>query len=427
MKIKFSEIKNWLLLIFLFVLPWQTRSIYQTAYIGSDFWEYGSLSLYGTEILLGVIILLFLVEKISNNFSDLFIKHFDKKRLIKILLSFFGILSLFLFTSTNRAVTWQYLNWLISGFCLIFIILQSRLDFKKLSLAVWGGGVLQAILGIWQFFLQYIPANKWLGMAVQDPYQLGVAVVEVGDERWLRAYGAFGWPNSLGMYLAAVFVLGVILICQNENRKIKTLLLIGQVMILLGLFFSFARGAWLALVVGLLILIIKKNTGKLFWQQIGVYALIIFILLVIFKPLIFSRFDLNNRLEKMSLSQRTNQLSEFRQVFSKNYLVGVGPGNYTIALHSLYPKYSAGDLKPVHNIYLLFIAEWGVTGVFLLGYLLFFIRKKINWLFSPLLVILFAGLFDHWSASMFTGLIFFCLMMGLSIKYINVDTKVQQE
>ncbi len=427
MKIKFSEIKNWLLLLFLFVLPWQTRWIYQTAYVGKDFWEYGSLSLYGTELLLGIVILLFLIEKIHNNFSNLFIKNLNKKRLIKILLSFFGILLLYLLTSTNRAITWQYLNWLIYGFCLIFIIWQSRLSFKKFSLAVWGGGVLQAVLGIWQFFLQYIPANKWLGMAVQDPYQLGVAVVEVGDERWLRAYGAFGWPNSLGIYLAVVFILGVILICRNENSKIKTLLLVGQTMILLGLFFSFARGAWLALIVGLLVLIIKKNTGKLFWQQIGVYALIILILLVIFKPLIFSRFDINNRLEKMSLSQRANQLTEFRQVFSKNYLIGVGPGNYTVVLHGLYPKYSAGDLKPVHNIFLLFLAEWGLVGMIFCSLIIFYNKKMSHWSFPPLTVLLVAGLFDHWSVSLFTGLIFFCLVVGLSFKYVDVDTKVQPE
>lgn len=440
MKISISQIKNFLLLLLLFVLPWQTRLIYQTAYIGSDFWEYGSLSLYGTEILLGITILLFLIEKIRGNFRELFVKHLDKKRLAKILIGFFGGLLLYWLTSSNRAITWQYLNWSIYGICLIFVILESQLSFKKIALAVWGGGLLQAMLGISQFFNQYVFANKWLGMATQDPHQLGVAVVEFGDERWLRAYGAFGWPNSLGIYLAAIFILGVILLChsrENGNLEGKVdssfhgndqlWLLIGQVIIVAGLFFSLARGAWLAVMAGLLVLGFKKYKEKFFWQQIAIYAFTFLILLIIFKPLVFSRLDWNNRLEKMSLSQRATQWTEFQQVLAKNYLVGSGPGNYTTVLRDLYPKYFVGDLKPVHNIYLLFIAEWGLIGLILMSTLLFYIDKKLEWSFAPLIAVLVAGLFDHWNVSTFTGLMFFCLMVGLAIKDSDIDTKVSRE
>ncbi len=426
MKIKISHVKFFLLLLLLFIFPWQTRLIYQTAYIGNNFWEYDSLSLYGTEILLGMTILLFLIDKLHGGFREQFIKYFNKKRLAKILIIFLGILSLYLLASTNHAIAWQYLNWVVYGICLIFIILESQLSFKKLSLYVWGGGLVQAILSIWQFFNQYIPANKWLGMAVQDPHQLGVAVVEFGSERWLRAYGAFGWPNSLGIYLAVIFVLGVILIRQEKDDKYKIWLLIGQTIVLFGLFFSLARGSWLAAVVGLFVLGFKKYKEKIFWQQIGVYIFTFLILLIIFKPLVFSRLDWNNRLEKMSLSQRISQWSEFQQVFAKNYLVGVGPGNYTIVLHGIYPKHSVGNLKPVHNIFLLFIAEWGILGVFLLLFL-FYNGKILNLSFAPLSVLLVAGLFDHWSVSTFTGLIFFCLVIGLSTKYIAIDTKVSPE
>ena len=427
MKFKINQIQNWLLLLFLFVLPWQTRLIYQTAYLGKDFWEYGSLSLYGSEILLGIIVLLFLIRKIRGEFTELFIKHFDKKRLAIVLGTFLSILAVYLFSSTNRAITWQYLNWLIYGICLSFAILESDLSFKKLTLAVWSGGLLQAIIGIWQFFNQFIPANKWLGMAVQDPHQLGVAVVEFGDERWLRAYGAFGWPNSFGIYLAVTFILGVILVLHEADKKTKICLLIGQIIILAGLFFSLARGAWLAAIVGMIFILVKKYPSKILWQQIGVYTLTFLVLLLVFKPLVFSRLDLNNRLEKMSLSQRADQWTEFQKVFANNYLVGSGPGNYTEVLHGIYPKYFVGDLKPVHNIYLLFIAEWGMVGVFILSFLLFNRKKLLDWSFAPLIVLLVAGLFDHWSLSTFTGLVFFCLIASLSIKPVAIDTKVSRE
>ncbi len=427
MKLNISKFKNYLLLLLLFVLPWQTRLIYQTTYIGSGFWEYGSLSLYSTEILLGLVILSFLIEKIKGNFQDLFINRFNKKRLVVVLLSVFSILAIYLFGSSDRAVTWQYLNWLIYGLCLIFIVLESKISFEKLSLWIWLGGLAQAIIATWQFFNQYIPANKWLGMAVQDPHQLGVAVVEFGDERWLRSYGSFGWPNSLGIYLASVFVLGIILTWQEKNKNTKLWYLLGQIIVLVGLFFTFARGAWLATIISLLFVGLKNYKEKYLWQQLGVYALAFMMLLIIFKPLVFSRVDFQNRLEKISLSQRVTQWSQFQQVFANNYFIGSTPGNYTISLHELYPKYFVGDLKPAHNIYLLFVAEWGILGLVLLFWLLINSKEILNWSFAPLVVALVAGFFDHWSISTFTGLIFFCLIIGISIKYNGIDTKVSQE
>jgi len=426
MSLSVSKIKNFLLLSLLFVLPWQTRLIYQSAFIGNNFWEYGSLSLYGTEILLGLTVLLFLIEKLRGNFQELFVKHLNKKRLTIILASFFGVLALYLFSSQNQAVTWQYLNWFIYGICLIFILLESEIKFRKLLLCVWSGGVIQAVIAIWQFFIQYIPANKWFGMALQDPHQLGVAVIEFGQERWLRAYGAFGWPNSLGIYLATVFVMGLILVGSLENKKIKTVILVGQIIVLAGLFFTFARGAWLATMVGVVVVGLKKYKENNFWQQIGIYSLTFLMLLVIFKPLVFSRINFQNRLEKMSLSQRANQLDEFQQVLATNYLLGAGPGSYTTALYNLHPKYFVGDLKPVHNIFLLFVAEWGIVGLVFLIIFLSYSKKIINWSFAPLSTLLVAGFFDHWNLTTFTGLIFLCLVVGFSIKYSGIDIKSSQ-
>ncbi len=94
MKININQIKNWLLLFFLFILPLQTRLIYQIANLGKDFWEYGSLSLYATEILLGIRILLFLIDKIRGDFKEFFVKHFDKKRLLTVVGLFLGVLAI---------------------------------------------------------------------------------------------------------------------------------------------------------------------------------------------------------------------------------------------------------------------------------------------------------------------------------------------
>lgn len=422
-----SKIKNYCLCLLLFLLPWQTRLIYASTSLNSYDWEYGRLSLYATEILLGFIILLALIEKFKNKYFTDRLLILSRIRLFGIIFSLSMVFLVYLrWVSLSREVTWQYLNWVIYGFCLGAIIIESQLNFKKLSLALWSGSLAPAGLAIYQFFTQSVFASKWLGLSSQSPGQLGVAVLDFGSERWLRAYGSFGWPNALGIYLAVIFILGVILIYKERNTKIQTWLLAGQAVILFGLFFSFARGAWIALVVGCLILFFKHYKYKKFWPQFIFYIFTAIILLSIFKPLVFSRVDFGNRLETRSISQRFEQWQDFKIVFSQNKFFGIGPGAYTYGL--FYHQLDHGhSFEPIHNIYLLFLGEWGIAGVLLIYSLLFFIRKKVDWSFAPLWVLLIVGLFDHWNLSMFSGLMIFVVIFSLGIKYLAIDTQAGQE
>jgi O-antigen ligase len=422
-----SKIKNYCLCLLLFLLPWQTRLIFFNTSLGGYDWEYGRLSLYATEILLGFIILLALIEKFKNKYFTSRLSVLSRTRLLSVI---FGLLLFFLvylrLVSLSRETTWQYLNWVIYGFCLGVIIIESQWNFKKLSLALWSGSLLPAILAIHQFFTQSVLANKWLGIASQHPGQLGVAVLDFGYERWLRAYGSFGWPNALGIYLSVIFILGIILIYKERTTKIQAWLLIGQIVILFGLFFSFARGAWFALIAGCLILFFKHYRDKKFWPQFIFYILMAVILLSIFKPLVFSRVNLDNRLEMRSISQRLEQWQDFKIVFSQNKFFGVGPGAYTYGLF-YYQLDHGHSFEPIHNIFLLFLGEWGIVGIGIFFSLIFFIRKKINWSFAPFWVLLLAGLFDHWSLSMFSGLMVLAVFFSLGIKYLAIDTQADPE
>jgi len=423
-----SQFKYYLLLIFLFVLPWQTRLIYQIAYLGDSYWEYGSLSLYGSEILLGLIILLEIIEKIKKIRDEGPKRIFDKIKLAKIIIGLIFVSGLYLVFSKDKQVTWQYLNWVIFGICVFFIVVENKIRFRQIVGALWAGGLVQALFAVWQFFAQYVPANKWLGLASHYSYELGTAVVENNSERYLRAYGSFGWPNSLGIYLTIVFLLGVILWMQIEKYNLlQVILLMGQIIILIGLFFTFARGAWLGLIVGFVILFYQNFKNKNIWRQAGIYILCGSVLLLIFYPLVFSRINLQNRLEKRSISERLLQWQDFKNIFGDNFLVGVGPGAYSIAVYQIDSTRAVWDYTPVHNIFLLFLAEWGIFGVCGLGCLLFFKRKFLNWSFAPLWALLVTGLFDHWIFSMFTGLVLFFIIFALDIPNIVIDRKSYQE
>ena len=421
-----SKIKDYLLLALLLVLPWQTRLIYKSVYIQYRFWEYGSLFLYGSEILLAIVIIFWIVDSLSDKS---FLSRFQSPNIKRMsaILGVYAILFFYFFISVNRDLAWQYLNWMIYSACLFVIILQSKFSFYKISLFLWLGSLTPACLGIYQFFSQSVLANKWLGMSAQHPASIGVSVVQYLDERWLRAYGSFGSPNAFGIYLSAIFLLGIILILKTPNIRYQIGLLVGQVVILSALFFSFSRGAYLGAIVGIVMLFVTNRKNILFFQQLVVYFLLAVILFFSFRHLLFTRVNLANRLESKSISERVTQWQDFKIIFKQNPIFGVGPGNYPLALRAIHIEASVNYFSPIHNVFLLFIGQFGLFGFTFVIYGFWFLYKLRSYQLPALLALAVSGLFDHWMLSMFTGWIFMAIILALAIRFAYIDTNWPKE
>ncbi len=469
--ISLNNIISSALAIWLFLLPWQTRHIYQPAFLNGGYYEYGTLSFYATELLGWGIVLLFAGQIIICNFQFSIFKQWKNSKLFKkiflgILISV-SILVFFITNSTNPEVSFQYVIRLLQALCMGVIIichpewsrsamrdpLNSRINAKtrgsiiprddngtanyKLQItnylaALWLGGITQALLAIYQFFTQHISANKWLGLAVHNPSDLGAFVVEHSDERWLRAYGAFGSPNSLGIYLAVVLVIGLIWYLSLAEKKAKLLVNVGQLVILSGLLVSFSRGAWLAASAGLLsIFLILLLNKKIFSEPSSnfhsiskvlvpfvSYSLLTLSFLILFSPLIITRFNTANRLEQRSVSERQTQWHEAMPLLKLNWLLGVGPGAYTAALARVYPGRPAFAYQPIHNIYALALVEWGslISVIFFAAsaWVLKCLIKTTPMAAGVVATLLVAGLFDHWLVSLYTGLIVWIVALTLS-------------
>jgi Zn-dependent protease len=250
-----------------------------------------------------------------------------------------------------------------------------------------------------------------------------VQMEQFGGERWLRAYGSFGSPNSLGIYLAVIVVLGIILYAGSDSRKIKLGITVGQLIIVSGLILSFSRGAWIAAGAGFLILgyrIWGTEQRMGFIKQIMLYLSISLFFIFTLQPLFFARFTPANRLESRSINERSSQIIEATQSIKKHPLLGVGPGAYTAALATLHPKVAAWELQPVHTIYLLFVAEWGIPASLIMGIVYLLLLKKVWRSKTPYVAVLavlgVAGLFDHWVYSMFTGQLLWFVVWGIAVK-----------
>src|SRR3989344_1796048 len=243
-----KKVLDYLLLIFLFLLPWQTRYIWHYGELNSGYWEYGTFSIYATEILLWIILVLFFVQHYLKKEFLLELKNKPPRMfLVLLLLSLAFSVAL----SNNFWVSYNFIFHLLEAMALMTVLARQE-EKIKYQIALWAGAVGQGILAAYQFLIQHVWANKWLGMAGQEGYNLGPSVIEFADQRLLRAYGSFGSPNSLGIYLAVLFVLGLVLYLKTETPRIKILISVGQLFILSGLLVSFSRGAWLAAIVGIL-------------------------------------------------------------------------------------------------------------------------------------------------------------------------------
>ena len=289
---KIQRLSEWLLYIYLFLFPWQTRWIIRTGKFGSDSWEYGTYSLYCVEILLLLLIFLQIIlrlnEKRRVNWG---VSGIDLAMTGVVLIS-----GLSFFWSLNPGLALYGLARVLEGAGLVWLMLRLRFSYRWLGRAFIAGATMQAIIGIVQFLGQTSWNSKWFGMALHEAGQLGTFVIETGTDRLMRAYGGLPHPNMLGglLVVAIILLMGlyfdlyrriyswyVTLSLEEQRRpwakcKSDVLGFTAEIVFYLfcfivctfGLIATFSRGAWLALIATLFVMggliILKHDKKKLF-------------------------------------------------------------------------------------------------------------------------------------------------------------------
>ncbi|MFA6381953.1 MAG: O-antigen ligase family protein [Candidatus Buchananbacteria bacterium] len=443
--------------LFIFLLPWQTRLIWQEAYLNGFVWEYGRASLYGTELFLWLVLWFYGFWVFAGrhlkriNFRQIL------NRLKKPPVLIYWLVILFLLLA-GLSVVWSlnsqlaYWRWftLIEGVTLFSLI--SVFDFKleKIAKSWVASAAIQGVFGIWQFFSQYVFPNKWLGLAEHLPNVGGSIILQTDSERWLRAYGSFPHPNILGGFLAIglLFLFYLAFIAQKSRQRF--FVLAGLVCIAPALFFSFSRSAWLALIfsliaLGLVIYQKRDLVLKKIFLKISLLIFIIFAVLgtIFWAPLI-TRISGEQDLEVASIYLRVAFTQQAWQLISANPWQGTGIGNYTLGV---FEKINAGwpgyYYQPVHNIYFLVLAELGIFGALVFGLMLVLLvyqlvkhagasrparlgeagdsRRplRIIIVLLCLFLVLFISLVDHYFWTLWTGVMIFWIILGLNLKQLE--------
>ncbi len=411
---RLQTISLWLVI---FLIPWQARYFYYNDQLNNQTYDLGQLGWYLSAGLIIITWLLWLPR-------------------IKLPHYFWTIGGLVL-AWVGLSINWAPHPWLTLYYgslvllaTLFWLITRSADGVLMLRALVWSGAV-QAVLALYQFSTQFISANSWLGMAEHNPHVAGQSVIIFHGIRLLRSYGVMPHPNMLAGFIAISIIAFWLLSLRRVPSTMKFhLMWCGLSSLLyLGLLVTFSRAALIALLAAWLILWFATHhrgfTSARSMLHYGFVLGIAIVLLVNFtnQGILFQRWDSYDRLEQLSVQERLSGWSQWIHVMQsrpERWLIGVGPYNYLPSLAQTYSQLPVWAYQPVHNIYALLIAEWGLAGIIMIVSLVYWVYSRIkhrHWdilaAASPLIALALMGLVDHWIITSYSGLLLVALSLGL--------------
>ena len=425
--------------LFLVLLPWQTRLIWRDATLNGFIYEYGRASLYGTQILLWILLLLFAITLLpqTHKVSWWQVVASLNRPAARVYWFFVGVLTIAALSTLwalDPDIAWYRAVILLQGGALLALVVHLPLRIERVAISWVASAVIQGGFAIWQFFTLYAPMTKWLGLSEHLPTVAGSIIVQTASERWLRAYGSLPHPNILGGFLVIALLFVVLLAFRAKTRIHRALIAVSLVVITPALFLSFSRSAWIAAIVTFILLgvwVFKRRDNipvQTFGQIITIIIIICAILTSLLTEPTLTRILGSEQHELDSLQLRLDYQRQAWQLITANPFGGVGVGNYTVAVDRFIDSNLPGYLyQPVHNIYLLVASEIGAIGfLFFVGALCLLILELLRRvstldeviIFLTLPAILIIGSVDHYWWSLEFGVLVFWLFLGLNIRIL---------
>jgi O-antigen ligase len=414
---RFQRLFPWLVQATIFVLPWQTRW-FSDASLGGWPWEQGRVSIYLSWFLLVATI------GVGHHLSSRKLSASARRTLLIVVggLAATSILAVIFsqrsFAFSGRPVLMWWIETLLLG-AFAFTLWRTRFSAALVLRAFVWSLVPHAVLGLFQTMGQSVFASKWLGMAAHLPATPGTSVLDIAGTRILRVYGGFPHPNIFGGWLVGGILASLQLalrsfavIPTNESSRNGGIpsrplyILYGSIAVFFTwtLIQTYARGAWIALAVSLIVLFFSQ---KLYRRRsalvlLGVIFLVTTLTFLTHPERLRTRLTATGRLEEKSLNDRVTSFAVVPFLIQRHPLVGTGPNAELPEL--LHDKTVPAPLEPPHAAPLLALVDVGILGIFCLGYgpwsFLRATRCRV-WPWFMLLVAL--SLFDHYLWSFWSG------------------------
>jgi len=363
-------------------------------------------------------------------------------RLSLLLILFFLLAALSVFAAQNQ--TWGLRKLLVfaSIFPLFFLVqalVKKEEHYKKLVYIIIGGATVSAVIALAQFLAQFVFGQEaivafWAAHIVPlfSGASFGALVasnpswqVNIGGQTVMRAIGLFPDPHMLAFYLGLTSPFALVMLFFEKHRRglwFAIYCLLAAVLLL-----TFSRGGYLGLLAGLMVFFIFawrkiKGKGKRFFVALCLFAAAM--LLLAGWP-VAMRLASSFNMQEGSNMGRLNIWQDSWQVIKNNFIIGVGLGNYPLAV-----DFSGNYRSSVtsHNLYLDIWAETGIFGLLAWLLLLFGAAgaaiKKIN-RFPVVALGTLAGLayfFTHsfFETAIFNPTVLSFLMIVLGLLVVNI-------
>jgi O-antigen ligase len=315
---------------------------------------------------------------------------------------------------------------LVQGFLVYFYLINNTNSVRDVRVIIYALFAAQSLEALWLIF-QYVTG---LNYTIK-----GVFVVPVRDLVGFRSGGFTGRDvvsTQMISFLAPV-VLAYYFIAADRMRRIMAAAII--CLFALGIMCAQTRSTGFATIVGfIMILTLGGMRGWISQKRVLKFVSIALVFLILISPLIYSRFQKGAGGWE---EDRVPLMRTAEEMWLDNWLLGVGPSNYTTNLEKYLPVEFRYTWKaPVHNEFLMQLAERGIIGAVLYYWFSVIMCIKLwrttrspdKWIAAASAGIL-AGMLGsiivrmfHWWHQM-PNYTFFCVMLALAVAMENIERR----
>lgn len=365
--------------------------------------DYRAITFYLSDIT----IVLFIAAAILENRKKIgtLAKNFKPYITALVVFNLYLIFSAIFFSVSREASYFFSLKFFI--FSLFSVLAANALQSKnvrKNCLLVLGASVFwQALVIIAQFARQGSVGLQFLGERSFDASTVQIAHSQLAGREFLRPYGTFPHPNVAAAYLA--FSLTILLGAIKAPRKLAPAKIILVTTAILAILLTFSKSAVAFLILGFLSAVKRLRELLILLPAAAIIGF--------FVASQLSVIQIASVAERLLLTQAALDIALVNPAF------GVGANNFILELARL-DLVSLSEtrlLQPVHNVFLLILAENGIFGLVLFAALLLAVSKYLD---TKLKAIIFIGLLfylsvDHFLWTLHQGQLIFWLILAYII------------
>lgn len=331
-----------------------------------------------TVLLLPFLPTMYLAGLVGITAIALFLKLIRGKRVIKFTLLDFTVIlfcivtSFGYFLSADMASSLKpvllMLGFLVAYFLVKNLMRSTDLAMKSIKCMAFSGFIV-SLYGIYQFFFTQL----------ETTWQDNTLFADLEG----RVVSTFENPNVLGEYLIVIIPVTLALMLSREKKGAGFLYLIMLLADALCLGFTYSRGAWLGIVLGILFFILFSGRYSLAGIVCG--GLAVPFLTLLLPSNVTLRFSSILNFADTSTTYRINIWRGVVNMIKDNLIVGVGIGEG--AFGTVYRNYSLPGIEAAphsHSLYLQIWAENGIIGLFIFVLFVFVLYQMIfSFIASP--------------------------------------------